>query len=230
MATNANPLLAFQNLQYQFDGISPTEAIYFLLKKSLGYPNTRPRGPLTSELANNYNSFPFVTISKQYNQEIPASNPNDYILDTSWSNFGYRSVYIPFTADTISKRYYSSNYPFIAMYSNLLLTRLIRESAPFTQFGYIETDPSYGHTLLVNAIPLTFDPGKTYPWRLSDSNGNVINPVNGFWLCDTDAGVITFYDSNTTGQQISLNNLPRFTFYRYEGLIGATNVASTQDL
>jgi len=230
MATNANPLLAFQNVQYQYDGISPTEGIYFLLKKSLGYPNSRPRGPLISELANNYNSFPFLTISKQYNQEIPASNPNDYILDTSWSNFGYRSVYIPFRSDTISKRYYSSNYPFIAMYSNLVLTRLIAEAPPFTQFGYGETSPSYGHTLLVNAIPITFDPRKTYAWSLFDSNGVLINPVDGFWLCDTDAGVITFYDSNTSVAQVSSTNLPRFTFYRYEGLIGTTNVASTQDL
>jgi hypothetical protein len=230
MAGNANPSLAFQNVQYQFDGLSPIEGINFLLKKSLGYPNTAPRGPLTSEIVNNYNSFPFLTISKQYNQEIPETNPNDYILDTSWSNFGYRSFFKPFLSDTISKRYYSSNYPFIAMYSNLLLTSLGPEGAPFPQFNYDTTYPAYTHTLLVNAIPLTFDPTSTYAWSLFTSNGVLIDPVDGFWLCDTDAGVITFYDSNTTVEQVTNHKPPRFTFFRYEGLIGTTNVASTQDL
>ena len=230
MSGPADPLLAFSNVQYQYDAISPNEAIYFLLKKSLGYPNTAPHGPLLSELANNYNSFPFLTMTKQYNQLIPASNPNDYILDTSWSNFGYRSVYTSFRSDTISKRYYSSNYPYIAMYSNLLLTSLRAEGAPFTQFEYDTTYPSYGHQLLVNAIPLTFDPRKTYRWSLFTSNGDVIDPTDGFWLFDTDAGVITFYDSNTTIPQVTNTNLPIFTFYRYEGLIGTTNVATTQDL
>jgi hypothetical protein len=225
---------AFLNVPYQYDSISPQEAIYFLLKKSLGYPNTTPHGPLFSEAVNNGNSLPFITLLKQYNQLIPVPNPNDYILDPSWSNFGYTNAFkaapTGFCNDSFSKRYYSSNYPYIAMYSNLLLTNLAPEGAPFSQFGYGTTDPSYGHPLLANAIPITFDPEKTYRWVLQNSNNNIIQDFDGYWLCDTDAGVITFYDSNTLRPQVSRNNLPRFTFYRYEGLIGATNVATTQDL
>jgi hypothetical protein len=116
------------------------------------------------------------------------------------------------------------------MYSNLLLTSLSTEGPPYTQFGYGTTFPSYGHPLLVNTIPLTFDPLATYAWVLKNSNDSTIEDYDGYWLCDTDAGVITFYDSNTSVSQITNTNPPNFTFYRYEGLIGTTNVATTQDL
>ena len=228
----ADSLLAFSNIPYQYDAISPIEAIYFLLKKSFGFPNTTPHGPIRNEAVNNGNSFPSVSMLKQYNQLIPAVNPNDYILDPSWSNFGYKNDFKAsgFDNDSVSKRYYSSNYPYIVMYSNLLLTSLTPEGRPFIQFGYDTTYPSYGHPLLANTIPITFDPIKTYNWVLRNSNDTEIEDFDGYWLCDTDAGVITFYDSNTQVPQVTNLNPPNFTFYRYEGLIGTTNVASTQDL
>ena len=230
-----NPANTFSNSRYLFDGISPFEGVYFLLKKSFGYPDTLPRGSVTGEVTNNYNSYPFITLGKQYNQEIPQLNPNDFILDPTWSNFGYRSLFRVFASDSVSQRYYSSKYPYIALYSNLRLTALSEEGVVTARFGYTGVRyPSYGHTLLVNAIPFTFVnnsiQSNIYSWRLSDSNNIFIDPVNGYWLCDTDSGVITFFDSNTSGRQITNSNPPNFTFYRYEGLMGTTNVASTQDL
>jgi hypothetical protein len=229
-----NTANTFSNSLYLFDGISPFEAVYFLLKKSIGYPDTIPRGSVTGEVTNNFNSYPFITLSKQYNQQIPPLNPKDFILDPSWSNFGYRTPYKSggFSSDSVSRRYYSSNYPYIALYSNLVLTFLSVESS-VNNLVSGPNYPSYGHPLLVNAIPTTFindAPSNIYSWKLRNSNGTNINDTDGFWLCDTDSGVITFFDSNTTVSQITNTNPPNFTFYRYEGLIGTTNVATTQDL
>jgi len=224
----------FSNTPYLFDGISPFEGVYFLLKKSFGYPDTIPRGSVTGEVTNNYDAYQFITVGKQYNQPIPPLNPNDFILDPTWSNFGYRSGFKIFSSDSISRRYYSSKYPYIALYSNLRLTSIANDPPANNRFGYGTSFPSYGHTLLVNAIPITFVnnsiQSNIYRWRLSDSNNTFIDPTDGYWLCDTDSGVITFFDSNTTVRQITNSNPPNFTFYRYEGLIGTTNVASTQDL
>jgi len=222
----------FIGVPYRFDAVSPYEGIYYLLKKSFGYPNTTPQGPLLSETTNNFNAYPFVTIDKQYNQVIPLSNQNDFILDPSFSNYGFRSQRFPngFKTDNTSKRYYSQKYPYIALYSNLVLTPIGNDPVNIPQFSYSQQLTSYAHPLLVNSIPITYDPYNSYTWKLQTSNGVEIDPSDGYWLCDTDSGVITFYDSNTTITQLSSTNIPVFTFYRYEGLIGTTNVATTQDL
>lgn len=222
----------FSNVPYLSDTIGVGEAVQYFFKKSIGYPNTTPHGAILTEIDGNFNSYPFLTVNKAYNQQIPYSNPNDYILDPTFSNNGF-NIYNTFTtyrSDSFSKRYYSASYPYIVMYSNLLLTNFARDAVPYTQFGYTSLFLSYGHPLLVNSIPPTYNNNRSYSWKLTNSNNTEITTTDGWWVCDTDAGVITFYDSNTIVPQLSNTNLPRFTFYRYEGLIGSTNVATTQDL
>jgi hypothetical protein len=122
-----------------------------------------------------------------------------------------------------------------------------------TESGYTKTQTvAFSHPLLVNSIPVTqspYDNGQpgAYSVTLLTSNiGNQsnISQLDGYWLVDTDSGVLTLYDSNTNVKlgiqyddqdQVILSggspvyNLPRISFYRYEGLIGSTDVASTQD-
>ena len=50
----------FKTLQSRYDAISVYEGMNYLFKKSIGYPNYFPQGPLYAEIVENYNSFPFI--------------------------------------------------------------------------------------------------------------------------------------------------------------------------
>ena len=120
----------FTGLSYRFDAFSIPEGVTYLFKKSIGFPNTTPQGFLTNEVADNNNSFPFITNNKIYNQNIPQSNLplNTYILDPSFNNINFKFLspnLTDFRNDKQGARYYSSNYPYIAFYSNILLSPII---------------------------------------------------------------------------------------------------------
>jgi hypothetical protein len=224
----------------------------YLFKKSIGRPNTLPQGGLYSELVTYYNSFPFISQNKIYNQIIPESNlPFDnYILDPLFSNvtFDFRSPTIraQFTPDSNGQRYYCSNYPYIAYYSNVLLS-WVAENNGSVGYNNRRQVVSYSHPLLVNSIPVTFAPYNNgapgaYSVHLLTSNigsQQNIDRTDGYWLVDTDSGILTLYDSNTNVQLGNIYDssgtftgnyrLPRISFYRYEGILGSTNVANTQD-
>jgi hypothetical protein len=257
MATDpANQDGIFDTLQSRYDAISVYEAMNYLFKKSIGYPNYFPQGPLYGEIVTNYNSFPFINKNKIYNQPIPQSNLpfNNYIEDPTFSNITFRFQKPSFSVrpDRNAKRYYSSNYPYIVYYSNVLLTNVADYGIP-SIYGDINQTVAFSHPLLVNSIPVTqspYDNGQpgAYSVTLLTSNiGNQsnISQLDGYWLVDTDSGVLTLYDSNTnvklgiqyddedqvirSGDGNIVYNLPRISFYRYEGLIGSTDVASTQN-
>jgi hypothetical protein len=243
---------AFTNILYRYDAINVNEAMNYLFKKSIGRPNTLPQGSLYGEIPDSYNSFPFINTNKMYNQPVPQSNLpfNNYILDPTFSNvnFKFPSTAIVVRNDLVSKRYYSSTYPYIAYYSNLLLSKVADDPGLHPNYMGIQNTVSYGHPLLVNAIPITYAPyinntPGSYSVNLLTSNigsQTVIAQNNGYWLVDTDSGILTVYDvfrppvqlgpvigpsGNPTGEY----RLPRISFYRYEGLIGSTNVANAQD-
>lgn len=244
---------AFALLQYRYDALNVNEAMNYLFKKSIGYPNTLPQGSIFNELVGDYNSFPFINKNKLYNQTVPNSNLpfNNYILDPIFSNINFRfpNGNPPIRNDLESRRYYCSNYPYIAYYSNLLLTPIANANAiPYNTLQTV----AFGHPLLVNSIPATYAPYNNntpgaYSVNLLTSNianQQIISKNDGYWLIDTDTGLLTLYDSNTNiklGIQLDndnqpiivagqlVYNLPRISFYRYEGLIDSTNVANTQD-
>jgi hypothetical protein len=240
----------FESLPYRFDAINVNEGMNYLIKKSLGRPNTVPQGSLYGEVPDTFNSFPFININKLYNQVIPRSNLpfNNYILDPTFSNvnFKFPSTALVVQNDLESRRYYSSNYPYIAYYSNLLLSKTGDDSGVNQNYTTLNT-VSYGHPLLVNAIPITLvpyangSPGSYSTTLLTSNIGAqiVIQPTNGYWLVDTDSGLLTVYDAfrdvqlgavyDIDGTFTGNYRLPRISFYRYEGLIGSTNVANTQD-
>jgi hypothetical protein len=242
----------FTGLSYRFDAFSIPEGVTYLFKKSIGFPNTTPQGFLTNEVADNNNSFPFITNNKIYNQNIPQSNLplNTYILDPSFNNINFKFLspnLTDFRNDKQGARYYSSNYPYIAYYSNLLLSKTGDDSGLNPIYTTLNT-VSYGHPLLVNAIPITLvpyangSPGSYSTTLLTSNIGaqTVIQPTNGYWLVDTDSGILTVYDAfrapvqlgpviGPSGNPTGEYRLPRISFYRYEGLIGSTNVANAQD-
>ena len=235
------------------DTIDIPEMMYLITKKIFGYPNTIPDIIYSSELApsilptrNIPNAFPNIFQSKVYSQQVPIPNPLSRIsigtisvfdpsvcyIDRNFSNV-YRNTFNYYTQnisnDLLSSRWANPNYPYICYYSNLLLTnynpRSRFTSSLYPNSNYITT---FIHPLLVNAIPSTYD--YSYNPILYENNGStVIEPPNGYWILDTDAGNIVFYDNITSGPRITGSNLPRISFYRYEGLFGEANILSSQE-
>lgn len=219
------------------------EMLYLIQKKFFGLANTLPDLNIVSETFPNSifqipNAFPYVHQSKIYSQFVPLSNPlisnpfNSSYIDpnkcyksVTFSNFNQPTFFgRTMLTNQNSSRYVSSEYPYIAFYSNILLTSVTKNAT--TLYGAFAT--SYGHPLLQNTISGFYD--LTYTPHLYFSNtGLEIFNNNGYWLLDTDAGVVTFYDANTAGNQVTANNPPLISFFRYEGLFGEANILSGQD-
>ena len=111
-----------------------------------------------------------------------------------------------------------------------MLTNLPNPSNRYSSTFYSNYYPTYVHPLLVNAISRSYD--VTYNSRIFQNNGTTsILDTNGYPLIDNDAGTLVFYDSNRIGTaQVGPNNLPRISFYRYEGLFGEASILQGQDL
>ena len=231
------------------DALNIPEMLFFMQKKFLGIPLTVPDTVYSTEAQpnnrqNNPNAFPHSHFIKRYAQFVPLSN----FMSTSIGSFGQLNVARAMIDNNFSNnflnivnsrffntifsyqpntsRYISLSEPYIVYYSNILLR-------PFGAFTgspkYSNFCPTYGHPLLVNSISQYYD--ISYSPRLVFSNTlNQIVPTNGYWLLDNDTGLITFYDSNTSGGQVSTSNPPRISFYRYEGLFGEANILQGQDL
>ena len=245
--SNIGPNGRFNDLQ------NVPEILYALQKKVYGNTNIIiDRSYLTSGTGGNIitqtpNAFAHSHQLNIYSQYVPFLNPfntsansftiNNAILVTSWSNFNYYGFGSFMSNDSLSTKYICKDYPYIAFYSNLLL------SAPsiFTSRNnglYSNIDTTYTHPLLENTISGFYDLSYR-PYLIGVMNCNDTIPVeiittNGSWILDNDSGVITFYDSNFRGvrnpKQVSRSNPPRISFFRYEGLFGEANILQGQDL
>ena len=235
------------------DGQNIPETLFAIQKKFFGSANILiDSSYFTKSFGGDFtkkqpNAFMRIQQNNLYSQVVPLSNPcvrltnpsgssyaingNAISLDPSWSNYGYSNYAISMSNDNSSKKYISSNYPYIAYYSNLLLTAYINTNINSL---YKNLETTYMHPLLQNTIPVTYD--ISYSVSLSSSNtGTLIPkriPINdGSWLFDTDAGIITFNDYNASSDyQVSRSNPPRISFFRYEGLFGEANILEGQDL
>ena len=225
------------------DGINVPEYLYLLSKKFFGYINTVPDLSFISEDVPTFaysipNGFPYLHQKKLYAQIVPLSNPmldtNSYLLNPeaisyvhSFSNYNYFYFNRYMTNDNLSSKYISKEYPYIAFYSNLLLTNLSNIVRNPTTL-YSNFDTTYVHPLLQQAISVNYD--GSYAYSLYQSNGiDQIYSDNGYSLVDTDVGSVNFYDRITSGQQVNSNNPPRISFFRYEGLFGEANILSSQE-
>ena len=231
------------------DALNIPEMLFFMQKKFLGIPLTVPDTVYSTEAQPNnktftQNSFPNSHFIKRYAQLVPLSN----YMSPSATSFGVFNItraridnnfsqnfvnLIPskffdkvFTYQANTSRYISLSEPYIVYYSNILLEPI---GSFINSDKYSNFCPTYGHPLLVNSISQYYD--ISYSPRLVFSNTRIqIFPTNGYWLLDNDSGLLTFYDSNTSGNQVSTSNPPRISFYRYEGLFGEANILQGQDL
>jgi hypothetical protein len=220
------------------------EMMFLMTKKFLGIPTTIPDLIYTQETRPNLrngipNAFQYIHQTKIYSQAVPLSNPigrlngtfisGNAIIDINYSNqsipllFGKTINY-----DENSSKYISKSIPYITYYSNLLLTNVTNTRTRKPLSLYVNNETTYGHPFLQNTISPYYD--FTYSYILTHSNtGSVIENFDGYSILDVDTGLLTFYDSNTSGSQVNSNNPPRISFFRYEGLFGEANILSGQD-
>ena len=230
------------------DAINIPEMMYFLTKKNFGIANTIPDILYNAEfdadsLAKIPNGFSYIHQTKIYSQIVPLSNPmttkirfkirfdpSKGVLDHSWSNYNYGKFYDNIMSnENLSKKYVSKTHPYICFYSNLMLTNLQNPNIRYPgKTLYSNYFPTYAHPLLVQSISRRYD--ISYFITLNQNNGDFIDDNDGFPLIDHETGTVVFYDSNTLTQQVGPNNLPRVSFYRYEGLFGEASILQGQDL
>jgi len=206
---------------YLADGVNPTEILNYLFKKSFGFPNANPYNDYNNDLASFYKSEKNLTNNNIYGQFIPFASSSLYplIQDTSWSNPGH-------PLDTSGAKYISSNYPYIAYYSNVKMTKAGNDS---NSFFCGDSTKVIATNFSKNSIPYTFG-NLSFKPKLYYANGDEFlfgNSNYGSWLLDADSGVLTFYDRiNLALYAVDANNPPRITFWRYEGLTGNSGIVN----
>jgi hypothetical protein len=225
------------------DGIDPTEIINFLFKKQLGFANTAKVGLYYIE-GNNYNSFKPTTTNLLFSQYIPPIPPTD-LIEIPFCNINeYSNI-------SGQIKYISSNYPYLAYYSNVCMNSAGSSQQSVSAFtiskfarfeddgGDIYYNQTYANILTKNAIPFSYgvsaETGENnYKSKIILRNSNLNHQLyfgtidNGSWIFDTDSGILTFYD-NVTTVTVNRSTPPRISFWRYEGLIGNNTIMNIAD-
>jgi hypothetical protein len=230
------------------DGINSPELLFLIQKKIFGLATTIPDQNYTKEVQPNQfygqsSALANIHFTKRYAQYVPLSNPmctnislfgsfniQTAEIDNNFSNLTYNTFYncnLNYAPNT--SRYISKTYPYIVYYSNILLTSITNTALKKSTSLYKSKESTYGHPLLINSISQYYDQSYTQFLTFSNTNTSIAN-TDGFWLLDNDTGLVTFYDSNSSGNQVSTSNPPRISFYRYEGLFGEANILEGQDL
>jgi len=212
-------------IQRRSDGINPTEMLNYMFKKQFGIPNANPYNVYNVDLKNRISAINSSTLDKQYSQSIPYKPPSDKIIDDTFNNVRYGG----------GSRYISSEKPYMIYYMNI---PMIAADSVGQSFYVVDKNAS-GQVISIltqNAISPYYgnDPNFSPPTYLSELiitniNGDILDfgeSYSGNWLLDCDSGILTFYDSIPT---VNLDNPPRISFWRYEGLIGNNTVMTVGD-
>jgi hypothetical protein len=210
------------------DGVDPTEILNYLFKKSFGIPNAQVYKDYANDFSGSYNSTQSIKNNYIFSQQIPNTKDlSDLILINNWLNLGHQtSGEVP--NNTYGYKYISSNYPYLAYYSNVLMKTT---NAPSPSLSFIVGDPPNNVTSK-NMIPYFYGDGISYNIQLYNYSGtNTIifgDQPSGSWIMDTDSGILTFYDDvqSSTGFIVNADNPPRITFWRYEGLTGNSGIVN----
>ena len=219
------PLVGPGATGWRNDGVDPTEILNYLFKKSFGIPNAQSYYDYANDFSGSYNSTQSIKNNYIYSQKIPNSKDlSDLIFINNWLNLGHQTNGdVPDT--TYGYKYISSNYPYLAYYSNVLM-KTTNPTSPSLSF-MVGNAPD--NVTSKNMIPYFYGDGTSYNIQLYDYNGTnslIFGDQNaGSWIMDTDSGILTFYD-DVTGATVNADNPPRITFWRYEGLTGNSGIVN----
>jgi len=229
MTTLASNFFAYplMSINCNADGINPTEVINYLFKKQLGFANTSKIAPYNNESLF-YNSYNPTTTNLLFSQFIPPIPPKDLIV-------------VPFcNVNTYARisgqvKYISSNYPYLAYYSNVFMNRATSTSPNSYTICCNNPNGNYSNFLIKNAIPYSYGIRNSYKNEIIISTSNLLNIAftgsnDGSWIFDTDSGVLTFYDTpSRPGILVNPITPPRISFWHYEGLIGNNTIMNIAD-
>ena len=131
------------------------DKVNFLFKKFIGVPNAFQDNEYYAEIVGNARMKIF---SNQILQEkIPQIAPTDLIQDITFVSLNGGG-----------KRYYSTSYPYIVKYEQLVLA----EISPFRSYKYSLSNNAI-ENLTNNSIPFNFDElTNTYDMTIFDKNNN----------------------------------------------------------
>jgi hypothetical protein len=183
------------------------DKINFLFKKFVGVPNAFQDAEFYSEIVGNARMKIFSNQILQ--QKIPDTAPTDLTQDTTFVSLNGGG-----------KRYCSTLYPYIVKYENLVLA----EISPLRSYKYSLTNNAT-ENLTNNSIPFNYDQlTSTYDTNVYDKDNNKITESDRqySWIFDGDVGCLYF-----VGPADFINGPPSITFWRYEGVIGLDNIASS---
>jgi hypothetical protein len=186
-----------------------------LYKKVQGAPYTNPSLGVLSE---GQGSSQFnVETNSIWNQPIPTIAPST-ITTTIITNTTYLATK------------YSTSYPYITKYGNVLLS-----STPNPQVSFYYAGTSVGNivgtNILINTIPFNQDPAGSYQFSVSYTTTTPIMsaPTNLIpigssdpdypWYFDIESGYLTFI-----GKPVPSSYYIYISFWRYEGTVGFSNI------
>lgn len=219
---------------------STQEKANLLFKKYLGKPSILDDRPFFQEPNRGSvgASFPAVLSGQIWTQDIPQIAPLELssLTESSLDDNGnvMKGSYAGKTSnDGIIKRYIK--VPLVlALGANDKAYEATQTNVSSHPNGYADgvTPTNYGigsySKITQDMIPFNFDILGSYNVQLYKSNEIEIpfGETGGEWIPDKESGIITFYQfENISG--VNTSNPPLFSFYRYVGDKGLTNLSVT---
>ncbi len=218
---------------------STQEKANLLFKKYLGKPSILDDRPFFQEPNRGSvgASFPAVLSGQIWSEEIPSVAPPELssLTESSLDDNGnvMKGSYAGKTSnDGIIKRYIK--VPLVlALGANDKAYEASQTNVSSHPNGYADgvtmgdTGTGVYSKITQDMVPFNFDILGSYNVQLykSDETEIPFGETGGDWIPDKESGIVTFYEhDNVTG--VDAANPPLFSFYRYVGDKGLTNIIS----
>lgn len=218
---------------------STQEKANLLFKKYLGKPSILDDRPFFQEPNRGYiGSFPAVLAEQIWSETIPTVAPPELVslTDSSFDDNGnvMAGSYAGKTSnDGLVKRYIK--VPLVlALGANDRAYEAYQTNVPSHPNGYADgitlgnTGTGSYSKITQDIIPFNYDVLGSYNVQLYKKTGVEIpfGETGGDWIPDKESGIVTFYEyENITG--VNATNPPLFSFYRYVGNKGLSNIISS---
>ena len=218
---------------------STQEKANLLFKKYLGKPSVLDDRPFFQEPNRGTvgASFPAVLSSQIWSQEIQSIAPPELssLTETSLDDNGniMKGSYAGKTSnDGIIKRYIKVPLV-VALGANNKAYEAYQSNVTSHPNGYADgvTSDDYGSgsysKITQDMIPFNFDIFGSYNVKLYKNDGTEIpfGETGGEWIPDKESGIITFYEYDNITNVTAISP-PLFSFYRYVGDKGLSNITS----